>query len=321
MRLREDPAGVWSIEVYQQYVDRHLTKAQQSALSLATRERHPDYSKIVIAHSSMAEWMATSWIVSLNDHDFHQLEASYRREARQYIFDVRAWMVQFKQRKTGLALLAAVQSAKNRQVTISPYLLADPGAFSQAPVPEKTAKGRDGDTKLTVPCQLWPATVKVGTGTGADPVIRFTPDLCRRLRDNPGPDEVLFHEMVHASRAMKGVMDPTFVNHDYGNQEEYLAITLSNIYRSEKGQQVLRGTHKGAVPMTAETRDHFLDNSQGVNLPPMQLLDNFNQSQPEFYKAVADVPPDRAKFNPVRDHRERRNFQQFIRPRDRTGIF
>jgi len=58
-----------------------------------------------------------------------------------------------------------------------------------------------------------------------------------------------------------------------------------------------------------------------VNLPPMQLMDDFKANQPDFYRALADLPPHRPKYNWVRQHNDRRKFQDFVRPRDRTGVF
>ena len=49
----------------------------------------------------------------------------------------------------------------------------------------------------------------VGTGKGSDVTIYFTPDTRQKSGCNTGtygsqPDEVLFHEMVHALRYMQG---------------------------------------------------------------------------------------------------------------------
>jgi hypothetical protein len=46
-------------------------------------------------------------------------------------------------------------------------------------------------------------------------------------------DEVLYHELVHASRMIAGVMNFTTVDHWYKNAEKYLAVILSNIYVSD----------------------------------------------------------------------------------------
>jgi hypothetical protein len=124
----------------------------------------------------------------------------------------------------------------------------------------------------------------------------------------------LFHELVHSSRAFRGVEDPKYVDHDYDNQEELLAITITNIYLSEKGQQVLVGDH-GTKPLQGVERDNWLNNSQHIDsLSPKELMKNFKNSQKEFYKALADLPiPPR--WNPVRDHYE------FSRRHDTSPVF
>jgi len=95
---------------------------------------------------------------------------------------------------------------------------------------------------------------------------------------------------------MRGVSDKKIVTRGYGDQEEYIAVVLTNIYMSEKGQRVFAGSH-GSKILQGLDLEFFLDNSQHVNLSPMQLLDNFRWSQPAFYKALADLPPERPKYN------------------------
>src|SRR5207342_856269 len=80
---------------------------------------------------------------------------------------------------------------------------------------------------------------KIGTGEGSDAVIEFTQEIWRGEAMRPpsdAPDEVLFHEMVHASRTMRGVSDRKTASRRYGDEEEYIAVVLTNIYMSEKGQ-------------------------------------------------------------------------------------
>jgi hypothetical protein len=43
--------------------------------------------------------------------------------------------------------------------------------------------------------------------------------------------------------------------------------------------------------------------------------------QPIFYKALADRPPERPKYNWVKQHNDRRKFQEFTRWRQRVEIF
>jgi hypothetical protein len=93
---------------------------------------------------------------------------------------------------------------------------------------------------------------------------------------------------------------------------------------SEKGQRVLKGDHdptrKGAR-LRGRKLDNFMNNSQGINLLPVQPMDEFQQTQPDFYRDLSKLPRERPKYNWVRIHKERRAFQEFVRPRDRTGIF
>ena len=48
-------------------------------------------------------------------------------------------------------------------------------------------------------------------------------------------DEVLYHELVRASRMIAGVMNFAPADHWYQDSEEYLAVILTNIYVSDKG--------------------------------------------------------------------------------------
>jgi hypothetical protein len=100
----------------------------------------------------------------------------------------------------------------------------------------------------------------VGTGGGTYVSITFTPHMWgpasfdsttitstgtagpQGLASNP--DEVLYHEMVHASRQMRGVETVGRVDKPYTNEEEYIAVVLSNIYLAEKGQKLFRAGHR-----------------------------------------------------------------------------
>ena len=50
------------------------------------------------------------------------------------------------------------------------------------------------------------------------------------------PDEVLFHELVHAARYLGGDFKKTPIPKmpEYDNEEEYFAVLITNIYISEK---------------------------------------------------------------------------------------
>jgi hypothetical protein len=52
------------------------------------------------------------------------------------------------------------------------------------------------------------------------------------------------------------------VNKGYDNIEEYLAVVLTNIYMSDKGQDVFRANHVSGTTMRGADADNFLHNSQ-----------------------------------------------------------
>jgi Effector protein len=319
-RRREARAkGFWPIDVYEAYIEKRTSAMERRELLRPRGERDGDTDNIVIANDSMAEWMSFNTIVSLNERDlnFRHLVSIYRLETAQHVSAVKDCLDQIKQWRTGLALLAEIRSLEDHDVRILPYRGHGRGAYeTMADDVAGTARWR-----LVNPYKF--GDLRTGKGTGSDSQVEFSPDAFKDSPANlPGqaPDEVLFHELVHASRTMRGVVRQAFVNQDYDDFEEFLAIALANIYITEKGKTVLRADHYTAR-LTGLRRDNFIDNSQNVNLPPLKLMDDFKASQPDFYRALASLPPDRPKHNWVRIHDDRRRFREFVRPRDRTGIF
>ena len=119
-------------------------------------------------------------------------------------------------------------------------------------------------------------------------------------------DEVLFHELIHASRLVNGVFSAKIkVNQGYTNEEEYLAVVISNIYLAEKGKNLFRASHSNLSALP--DLEGFLNNAQFVNLKPRELLNRFKAKQPLFFRDLADISSRRASFNPVRqlDHEQR----------------
>src|SRR5262249_51922112 len=220
-----------------------------------------------------------------NDRDlnFRSLAETYRLETRQHIASVRGWLAQIKQWATGRALLKEIRSSEAMDTRIVPY--RGTGRDASADLEDPVAG--TGKWRLVNPYKF--GDLRTGSGVGSDALIEFTPEVFlgpdMRL---PGhaPDEVLFHELVHASRIMRGVYRPSFINQEYDDYEEYVAICIANIYLSEKGQQTLKGDHDGSrygKRLRGRKLDDFMNNSQGINLPPMQLMDEFKQAQPDFY--------------------------------------
>jgi len=157
-----------------------------------------------------------------------------------------------------------------------------------------------------------------GTGQGTPAAIEFTPSMWgprgseRAIGPGSLPDEVLLHEMVHSGRQMNAVQTSRRVTADYLNEEEFVAIVVSNIHMSEKKQTVFRATHTVddlEVPFVKLAKvfdvlpqpDRFLDNPQHMSPPPAQLLETVRTRQPNLWKAIKDIGPSKAKFNPIRE--------------------
>lgn len=149
-----------------------------------------------------------------------------------------------------------------------------------------------------------------GLGLGTDTIIQFSPMVFtveEQKKEGIGsePDEVLFHEMVHATRMMHGVSYLIPVNHGYTDEEEYLGVVLTNVYLSEKRKTVFRGGHKDGSPPLKQP-EKFLDNIQGIDMSPLVLIERFRLRSPKLYDAFAKITEDSAAFNPIREFEQRR---------------
>jgi hypothetical protein len=150
-------------------------------------------------------------------------------------------------------------------------------------------------------------------GYGTDSIINYTPHMYDSDQHGAGTagehgpaletDEVLFHELVHAARATNGVPDVGLkVNKGYTNEEECIAIVLSNVYLSEKGKRNFRAGHSNKAVLPDP--EGFLNNAQNVNLSPRHLIARFRMVQLEFYQDLAAIQANRAAFNPIRQYDE-----------------
>lgn len=124
---------------------------------------------------------------------------------------------------------------------------------------------------------------RFGTGSAVD--LYFT--VARGDARDPA-DETLLHELLHASRLMKGLFYTFPLRGGYGNMEEFFANVIENIYRSEKG-----GSPRdyGGRPINP---DVFLDERLGVDIRSM--LGVLRGQQPALFQELAAI---RTAFNPV----------------------
>jgi hypothetical protein len=151
------------------------------------------------------------------------------------------------------------------------------------------------DERYNLVPQSW-----MGTGEGSDVSLHFDVDEYRKWKCARGPssqpDEVLFHELVHALRYMQGnaSLVPT-ENALFDNEEEFLAIVATNVYISAKGGTAFRANHHDfeLLRPPLNTSQGFLadrDNLRVMSVHRLLWTDTFN--------ALAMVV---APFNPFRE--------------------
>jgi nucleoid-associated protein YgaU len=207
----------------------------------------------------------------------------------------------------------------NKDMTIVPYNLADrsgplgpinayawfkPGEkFTDMTSAGQAIFGGGADNPAT-PQDERMQIVGTGTGGGTDIEVHFSPELFATSTGPASlPDDILLHEMVHGLREMQGEFDqvptgPQDLNYD--NDEEFLAIVMSNIYVSEKNGPlaVLRKDHHGSQPLPDKesSSDGFLLN----NLENLFWIKVLYPQEMAYFLAVAANPM--ATFNPIREY-------------------
>lgn len=133
-----------------------------------------------------------------------------------------------------------------------------------------------------------------GSGHGSDTAIWFTPQDYIKTCSLPGgrPDEVLLHEMVHALRMELGLNMCLAMDDDFDTVEEFYAILIANIYRSECGYRDLRANHNGkqmlAAPLTDDSRFYARWKDK---------VDTLCREMSPLCNVLATVP---CAFNPIR---------------------
>jgi hypothetical protein len=129
--------------------------------------------------------------------------------------------------------------------------------------------------------------------------VEFSPDNFVNRRCDAGvgsePDEVLFHELVHAGHTLRGTLNAIAKmpvrSSLMSNFAEFCAMTAANVLRSELRRAGLRSGHAGFYPALTLTKskeyyDFF-----------MQEIDFWFFRQPAFCGHLATV---QATFNPLR---------------------
>lgn len=139
-------------------------------------------------------------------------------------------------------------------------------------------------------------------------LVDFTPyvwgDGYKCAREGPFglADEVLLHELIHAYRRIheRGITARDVIISDfyYTDYDEFVAILLTNIYRSAKGRHGLRKDHFDylrPLPIWLHDNEQFL-----TLIPKHEQLIRFLVHEERGTWLLRDVYHDKGSFNPVR---------------------
>lgn len=153
----------------------------------------------------------------------------------------------------------------------------------------------------------------IGDGTGSDTIVNFTPamwvssDVAAAFgaANAAGPgvrkDEILLHEMVHGMRQMTGtsLCSATPDNPGLDTVEEFMAIVISNMYRSENNMPGLRADHWGFVPLSGDLSDSqaFIDKDKDKPTSNYKRLLQLKREHPDLCSNLKKVP---STFNPFK---------------------
>ena len=173
---------------------------------------------------------------------------------RKYEDRVLLLLQQIAKTRSGNALL----NANRKSITIRP--MNDPTQVNAYTTNEAVSSTRKGS--LVIACDGMGTVLaqRSGTGTGSSSTIEYSPEtftpgdpLYHQNRQNGkhamgshglSPDEILFHELVHAIAASHGTLNCTPMVDGFDNMDDFRAILFTNIYSSETGRK-LRKNHHG----------------------------------------------------------------------------
>jgi hypothetical protein len=281
-------------------------------------------SGILIGYHSFVRWMYR--FDDLKKRDLTVNINSYRFQKKLYVRQVTEVLSDISQQDTGSALFDEI-SRIGKDVYITPYWYFGDGSTNSGGLKAKFNIGKNkyrnqnysvfpayGDNATTQPLG------KPDQNGHSDVAIAFTASMWGPTKFNrrtnlwtgtsvasgpgSGPDEVLYHELVHATRTMLAKFDLKPVNKDYDNKEEYIAVLVTNIYLAENApDQKHPKLRAGHSAQHNEMRDPagFLDNKEGINPPPRALLrELFNGPQKPFYIQLGRLPESTVLWNPAR---------------------
>jgi len=231
--------------------------------------------------------------------------------ATQYERAVQHEMARIHHSRTGQAIFREFVLRSKRHLKVVPYEQAQLNAFaSPKNVVQATLKGQpvrngaNGAVLLDGKGNQW-----TGTGEGSEADISFTPRNWTRYcgqqkkghKCGAHSDEVLFHEMIHATRELRGVFNPVPLGYFYDTEEEFFAILIANLYASETGRPIdLRSDHHSFNHLTTDTNALFLPKRDEQDYR-YRLVGKLITQEPRLALELRAV---HAPFNPIRRYFE-----------------
>lgn len=281
---------------------RGLTLVAMGITFLTRRKLTTYQSNILIDGLAYGERMANMIPATTSAGDPNPAyTAQVERVAKGYDARIVSILAAINSRKAGRAVLRAI-AREPCVLLIRPWFRSSPTSPNARAIADDvsaaTAKGRllrNGDGEVEEPRSR-------GTGAGSDETIEFLPqdfvnmNATKELQDfSTGniEDEALLHEMVHSMRSMAGVKLRRKVPDQplYDDMEEFFAIVIANIYRSECGRKGLRAQHRNYTMALFES-GAFLKVER--NRAHLRLL---RRQQPQLFSDLHAID---VKFNPIR---------------------
>ena len=257
---------------------------------------YPHSPSVMVAYPSINDWRHLYDPNELKTTKWRQeMFADFKRRHERTVIK---HLDEICKRLTGRAVLAEFNGKPDHSVMILPFDFLPRNSTSWRAEVGAVTRSTDPDSEEDVTlCNLKPSAdgalvclqgAPKGAGSSVD--IYFA---ASRATGNDGPDDALLHELVHASRKVKGIVHRIPVNGGYKNLEEFLANLITNIYKSERRQRLY--DYEGAP----------INHGAYLDKPPLiptarSLLEHFHRRQGTLFAALAAIGPTVAAFNPVR---------------------
>lgn len=236
----------------------------------------------------------------------------------QYESDVETQLKAIHKNLVGKLLLELIDAESTKHIRIVPYTGGDCNASARPAKPSDGAPRRPGGklyagnpdgayvdpkTGKLVPTTRDDLATYTGTGRGSNTTVKYSPDTYVKSACYGGlygsqADEALFHELVHGYRYLRGMYNPIPTHEKlwgYWNEEEWLAILITNIYISAKNgnNKNLRKDHASHEELQAPLNmsDGFL-----LDYSQLRLVEKYVGQELQWFDKLKMI---KAPYNPI----------------------